>query len=45
MSQHYLLKDGASPEYSFADLLRDSTTEWEVCVSNPAAVKAKSCAR
>ena len=37
MSQHYLLKTEPS-EYSFADLLRDSTTEWEG-VSNPAAVK------
>src|SRR6202035_5797004 len=37
MSQDYLLKTEPS-EYSFADLLRDSTTEWEG-VSNPAAVK------
>src|SRR5487761_520259 len=37
MSQDYLLKTEPS-EYSFADLLRDATTEWEG-VSNPAAVK------
>ena len=37
MSQDYLLKTEPS-EYSFADLLRDSRTEWEG-VSNPAAVK------
>jgi predicted RNA-binding protein with PUA-like domain len=37
MSTDYLLKTEPS-EYSFADLLRDSTTEWEG-VSNPAAVK------
>jgi len=37
MSQDYLLKTEPS-EYSFADLLRDSTTEWDG-VSNPAAVK------
>jgi predicted RNA-binding protein with PUA-like domain len=37
MPQDYLLKTEPS-EYSFADLLRDSTTEWEG-VSNPAAVK------
>jgi predicted RNA-binding protein with PUA-like domain len=37
MSQDYLLKTEPS-EYSFADLLRDSTTEWEG-VSNPTAVK------
>jgi predicted RNA-binding protein with PUA-like domain len=37
MSQDYLLKTEPS-EYSFADLLRDSATEWEG-VSNPAAVK------
>jgi predicted RNA-binding protein with PUA-like domain len=37
MSQDYLLKTEPS-EYSFANLLRDSTTEWEG-VSNPAAVK------
>ena len=37
MSQDYLLKTEPS-EYSFADLLRDMTTEWEG-VSNPAAVK------
>ena len=37
MSQNYLLKTEPS-EYSFADLLRDTATEWEG-VSNPAAVK------
>jgi predicted RNA-binding protein with PUA-like domain len=37
MFQHYLLKTEPS-EYSFADLLRDGTTEWEG-VTNPAAVK------
>src|ERR1700721_112175 len=37
MSQDYLLKTEPS-EYSFADLLRDATTEWEG-VSNPAALK------
>jgi predicted RNA-binding protein with PUA-like domain len=37
MSQFYLLKTEPS-EYSFADLLRDATTEWEG-VSNPVAVK------
>ncbi len=37
MSQHYLLKTEPS-EYSFADLLRDGTTEWEG-VTAPAAVK------
>ena len=37
MPNAYLLKTEPS-EYSFADLLRDSTTEWEG-VSNPAAVK------
>ena len=37
MSQFYLLKTEPS-EYSFADLLRDATTEWEG-VSNPSAVK------
>ncbi len=37
MSQDYLLKTEPS-EYSFSDLLRDATTEWEG-VSNPAAVK------
>ena len=37
MSQDYLLKTEPS-EYSFADLQRDATTEWEG-VSNPAAVK------
>ena len=37
MSQDYLLKTEPS-EYSFANLLRDATTEWEG-VSNPAAVK------
>jgi predicted RNA-binding protein with PUA-like domain len=37
MSQFYLLKTEPS-EYSFADLVRDATTEWEG-VSNPVAVK------
>ena len=37
MSQFYLLKTEPS-EYSFADLLRDGTTEWEG-VTAPAAVK------
>ena len=37
MSQDYLLKTEPS-EYSFADLVRDATTDWEG-VSNPAAVK------
>ncbi|GAC1623207.1 MAG: EVE domain-containing protein [Candidatus Acidiferrum sp.] len=37
MSPHYLLKTEPS-EYSFADLQRDASTEWEG-VSNPAAVK------
>jgi predicted RNA-binding protein with PUA-like domain len=37
MTRDYLLKTEPS-EYSFADLLRDVTTEWEG-VSNPAAVK------
>jgi predicted RNA-binding protein with PUA-like domain len=37
MSTDYLLKTEPS-EYSFTDLLRDATTEWEG-VSNPAAVK------
>lgn len=37
MSHFYLLKTEPS-EYSFADLLRDGTTEWEG-VSNPTAVK------
>lgn len=37
MSQDYLLKTEPS-EYSFADLLRDVSTDWEG-VSNPAAVK------
>jgi predicted RNA-binding protein with PUA-like domain len=37
MSQDYLLKTEPS-EYSFADLLRDGTTEWEG-VTAPAAVK------
>jgi predicted RNA-binding protein with PUA-like domain len=37
MPQDYLLKTEPS-EYSFADLLRDSTTEWEG-VTNPTAVK------
>jgi predicted RNA-binding protein with PUA-like domain len=37
MSQFFLLKTEPS-EYSFADLLRDTTTEWEG-VSNPVAVK------
>ena len=37
MVRDYLLKTEPS-EYSFADLLRDATTEWEG-VSNPAAVK------
>jgi predicted RNA-binding protein with PUA-like domain len=37
MYQDYLLKTEPS-EYSFADLLRDVTTDWEG-VSNPAAVK------
>jgi predicted RNA-binding protein with PUA-like domain len=37
MSQDYLLKTEPS-EYSFADLLRDSATEWEG-VTNPTAVK------
>ena len=37
MPQDYLLKTEPS-EYSFADLLRDATTEWEG-VSNPTAVK------
>jgi predicted RNA-binding protein with PUA-like domain len=37
MSQDYLLKTEPS-EYSFADLLKDSITEWEG-VSNPTAVK------
>ena len=37
MLQDYLLKTEPS-EYSFADLLRDSTTEWEG-VTNPTAVK------
>jgi predicted RNA-binding protein with PUA-like domain len=37
MSLDYLLKTEPS-EYSFADLLRDATVEWEG-VSNPAAVK------
>jgi predicted RNA-binding protein with PUA-like domain len=37
MSQDYLLKTEPS-EYSFADLLRDTATEWEG-VSNPTAVK------
>jgi predicted RNA-binding protein with PUA-like domain len=37
MSQDYLLKTEPS-EYSFADLLRDATTEWEG-VTNPTAVK------
>ena len=37
MSQDYLLKTEPS-EYSFADLLRDVTTEWDG-VSNPVAVK------
>jgi predicted RNA-binding protein with PUA-like domain len=37
MSQFYLLKTEPS-EYSFADLLRDGTTEWEG-VTNPTAVK------
>ena len=37
MSQDYLLKTEPS-EYSFADLARDATTEWEG-VSNPTAVK------
>ena len=37
MPQDYLLKTEPS-EYSFADLARDATTEWEG-VSNPTAVK------
>jgi predicted RNA-binding protein with PUA-like domain len=37
MPQDYLLKTEPS-EYSFADLLRDATTEWEG-VTNPTAVK------
>src|SRR5713101_5895913 len=37
MPQDYLLKTEPS-EYSFADLARDATTDWEG-VSNPAAVK------
>ncbi|HEX3377728.1 MAG TPA: EVE domain-containing protein [Candidatus Acidoferrales bacterium] len=37
MSQDYLLKTEPS-EYSFADLLKDATTEWEG-VTAPAAVK------
>jgi predicted RNA-binding protein with PUA-like domain len=37
MSQDYLLKTEPS-EYSFADLLRDGSTEWEG-VTAPAAVK------
>ncbi len=37
MSQDYLLKTEPS-EYSFADLLKDGTTEWEG-VTAPAAVK------
>jgi len=37
MSQDYLLKTEPS-EYSFADLLRDGSTEWDG-VTNPAAVK------
>jgi predicted RNA-binding protein with PUA-like domain len=37
MSQDYLLKTEPS-EYSFADLQKDGTTEWDG-VSNPAAVK------
>ncbi|HEY2083080.1 MAG TPA: EVE domain-containing protein [Verrucomicrobiae bacterium] len=37
MSQDYLLKTEPS-EYSFADLLKDDTTEWEG-VTAPAAVK------
>ena len=37
MPQFYLLKTEPS-EYSFADLQRDATTEWEG-VSNPVAVK------
>jgi predicted RNA-binding protein with PUA-like domain len=37
MPQDYLLKTEPS-EYSFADLLRDATTEWEG-VTNPMAVK------
>jgi predicted RNA-binding protein with PUA-like domain len=37
MPQDYLLKTEPS-EYSFADLLKDATTEWDG-VSNPTAVK------
>ncbi|MBZ5659050.1 MAG: EVE domain-containing protein [Acidobacteriia bacterium] len=37
MSQDYLLKTEPS-EYSFAELVRDTATEWEG-VSNPTAVK------
>ena len=37
MSQYYLLKTEPT-EYSFADLQRDSATEWDG-VSNPVAVK------
>src|SRR6266851_2798421 len=37
MPQDYLLKTEPS-EYSFADLARDATTDWEG-VSNPTAVK------
>lgn len=37
MSQDYLLKTEPS-EYSFADLVKDSATEWDG-VSNPVAVK------
>jgi predicted RNA-binding protein with PUA-like domain len=37
MADHYLLKTEPS-EYSFADLQKDGTTEWDG-VTNPAAVK------
>jgi predicted RNA-binding protein with PUA-like domain len=37
MTSHYLLKTEPS-EYSFADLQRDGTTQWDG-VSNPTAVK------
>lgn len=37
MAEHYLLKTEPS-EYSFADLQKDGTTEWDG-VTNPAAVK------